>query len=85
MATMSGSLSRRLSTQDVKQAEKVSAGSAFITSVSVSCEGIPRLKGSRRRRKVSLHVPQSSISTKFCAPARVEVAPFRWTVFRLAD
>lgn len=53
--------------QDVKQAEKVAAGRAFITSISVSCEGMPRANGSRRLRNVSLRVPQSSISTKFCA------------------
>jgi len=42
IATMSGSVSRRLSTQAVKHAAKSGAGSAFITSFRVSCEAMPR-------------------------------------------
>jgi hypothetical protein len=42
IATMSGARSRRLSTQAVKHSAKSGAGSTFITSVSVSCEAMPR-------------------------------------------
>jgi hypothetical protein len=71
IATKSGSASRRLATQAVKHSAKVRASSAFITSFSVSCEGMPRANGNRRRRKSSLWPAQWRISTKFCPPASV--------------
>jgi len=71
MATMSGAASRRLSTQAVKHSAKSVAGSAFITSFSVSCEAMPRSNGSSRRRKSSLRWPQRAISTKSSAPPSV--------------
>jgi hypothetical protein len=67
IATMSDALSRRLATQAVKHSAKSGAGNAFITSLSVSCEAMPRAKGSSRRRKSSLR----AISTKSSAPASV--------------
>lgn len=70
MATMSGSASRKLSTHDANAPAKSTAGRAFITSLSVSCEGMPRRKGSIRRRNASLRFAQRSISTKPSAPAR---------------
>jgi hypothetical protein len=42
IATMSGALSRSPSTQAVKHSAKRLAGNAFITSLSVSCEAMPR-------------------------------------------
>jgi len=69
MATISGSLSRKPATQATKQSENRLAGSAFITSLSVSCDGTPRAKGKRARRKPSLRVAQRSISAKSSAPA----------------
>jgi hypothetical protein len=42
MAKMSGSLSRSEATKATKQSENSPAGSAFITSLSVSWEGTPR-------------------------------------------
>ena len=68
---MSGARSRRSATQAVKQAAKSSAGSAFITSLSVSCEAMPRANGSSRRRNPSFCRPQRAISTKSSAPASV--------------
>ncbi len=70
-ATMSGSPSRKPATQDTKQSENDAAGSALITSLSTSCEGMPSAKGNRRRRKSSLRAAQRWHSTKSCAPAIV--------------
>jgi hypothetical protein len=71
IATMSGAVSRRLSTQAVKHSANSGAGSAFITSVSVSCEAMPRSKGKSRRKKSSFRRPQRATSTKSSAPASV--------------
>lgn len=71
MATMSGARSRSEATKDTKQSENSSAGSAFITSLSVSWEGIPRSKGRNRRRKSSFRRAQRSMSAKSSAPAIV--------------
>ena len=71
IATMSGAASRRLATQAVKHSANRAAGSAFITSLSVSCEAMPRSKGRSRRRNSSLRRPQRAISTKSSAPASV--------------
>jgi hypothetical protein len=68
---MSGAASRKLSTQAVKQFEKSAGSSAFITSFSVSWEGMPRAKGSMVRRNVSFSRPQRRTSTKSSAAAMV--------------
>ena len=71
MATMSGSLSRSEATKATKQSENNPAGSAFITSLSVSWEGTPRSNGRKRRRKSSFRFAQRSMSAKSSAPAIV--------------
>ena len=76
MATISGSPVRNASTQATKHLENSPAGSAFMTSLSVSCDGMPRAKGKSRRRKASFLFAQRSISTKSSAPA---IVPHRTT------
>ena len=69
MATISSSRSRRPDTQAAKHSVNGSPGRAFITSVSVSCEGMPASNGRRRRRKAILRLPRHATSTKSSAPA----------------
>lgn len=71
IATMSGSRSRKASTQLVKHSAKSFAGSAFITSLSASCEGTPFPNGRSRRRKSTFWRARRSISQKSSAPAIV--------------
>src|SRR4051794_38474600 len=59
MATMSGSASRNSSTQATKQVSKSAGSSALMTSLRVSWEGRPSLKGRNRRRKAKFFTPQS--------------------------
>jgi hypothetical protein len=70
-ATISGSLSRRLSTQAEKHSENIPASSPLITSFSASWEGMPRLNGNNCRRNASFIRPQRVVSTKLSAPASV--------------
>jgi hypothetical protein len=71
MATRSAAPRRSADTQETKHSENNAAGNAFITSLSVSCEGTPRSNGRKRRRKSSFRFDQRSMSAKSSAPAIV--------------
>src|SRR3954447_25302052 len=57
MATRSGSVARRPSTQVTKQVLKSAGSSALMTSLRVSWEGRPSLNGKNRRRKSRFFTP----------------------------
>ena len=71
MAMMSGCPSRSVSTHSAKQLLNSSASMPFITSLSVSWDGMPRSKGRKRRRNSSRASPQSLTSTKSSMPHSV--------------